>query len=86
MSYGNHDYHANDLGIYPKNVYVFPEQVTNKIINIDNKTIGICGFSYTNKWISEKKINEYPIKKRISIIKLELFMESRVTNLIMPVL
>ncbi|MCK8606649.1 metallophosphoesterase family protein [Apilactobacillus ozensis] len=65
MSYGNHDYHANDLGIYPKNVYVFPEQVTNKIINIDNKTIGICGFSYTNKWISEKKINEYPIKKNI---------------------
>ncbi|MCK8624248.1 metallophosphoesterase family protein [Apilactobacillus xinyiensis] len=65
MSYGNHDYHSNELGIYPQNVYVFPDKVNNKIVQIKNKSVGICGFSYTDKWIDAIKINDYPIKSNV---------------------
>ena len=65
INHGNHDYlnEARYQVFYPKNVHEF---VTQEVIAIDltlktKETVRFYGFSYTEKWIQEDKIIDYPI-------------------------
>ncbi|TPR17331.1 DNA repair exonuclease [Apilactobacillus timberlakei] len=67
MIFGNHDYlniSASDLKL-PNNVYVFGNQVETKTFNLNDKKIAITGFSYENRWINDKMIDNYPVKSNV---------------------
>jgi DNA repair protein SbcD/Mre11 len=63
LSYGNHDYIKGNIFpiTYPENVYIFPdEQVRTFIFEKKNiELASITGFSYENKAVIERKVEEY---------------------------
>lgn len=65
LSYGNHDHiHGNIHPVtYPDNVFVFPnEEVAQFIYKRNGKEIAtIYGFSYENRSVTERKVDEYEI-------------------------
>ncbi|WP_157944998.1 metallophosphoesterase family protein [Apilactobacillus quenuiae] len=67
MIFGNHDYLniASSNMQLPDNVYVFGNQVETKTFNLNNKKIAITGFSYENRWINDKMIDNYPVKSNV---------------------
>ncbi|WP_220729466.1 metallophosphoesterase family protein [Apilactobacillus zhangqiuensis] len=69
MIYGNHDYFdmQKESVSFPKNVHVFGNDVETKTFTLDGKKIAITGFSYANKWITDKKIDEYPVKSDVDV-------------------
>lgn len=68
MSHGNHDYLDLDkLPVhYPKNVHLFPnDQVQAIDLTLkDQTTVRFYGFSYTSRWVNERKIKDYPRNPR----------------------
>lgn len=68
MLYGNHDYQlVSENNLLPDNVYVFPNQVTTKIVKLEtNETVAISGFSYDQRWINDDQINRYPDRKNVT--------------------
>ena len=69
MIFGNHDYFDlnRDVISFPKNVHVFSNDVETKSLTVDGKTIAITGFSYASKWITDKKIDDYPVKGNVDM-------------------
>ena len=69
MIYGNHDYFdmQKESVSFPDNVHVFGNEVETKTFTLDGKKIAITGFSYANKWITDKKIDEYPLKNDVDV-------------------
>lgn len=69
MIYGNHDYFdmQKESVSFPDNVHVFGNEVETKTFTLDGKKIAITGFSYANKWITDKKIDEYPVKNDVDV-------------------
>lgn len=69
MIFGNHDYFDlnKDVIGFPKNVHVFSNDVETKTLTVNGKKIAITGFSYASKWITDKKIDEYPVKGNVDM-------------------
>lgn len=65
LSHGNHDYIGNQ-GLHlamPENVIIFGEiPETHWLTTKQNEKIAVTGFSYTKRWITERKIVDYPKK------------------------
>lgn len=65
LSHGNHDYIGNQ-GLHlemPENVVIFGENPeTYWLTTKRNEKIAMTGFSYTKRWITERKIVDYPKK------------------------
>lgn len=64
MSHGNHDFlDVNRHPVrYPENVHVFKKDEVEAIdLTLkDQTTVRFYGFSYTSRWIHDRKITEYP--------------------------
>ncbi|MGX7393907.1 metallophosphoesterase family protein [Carnobacterium mobile] len=65
LLHGNHDYIENQ-GLHlkmPDNVTIFGEQTeTHWLTTKRNERVALTGFSYTERWVRERKITEYPKK------------------------
>ena len=65
LSHGNHDYIGNQ-GLHlemPENVVTFGENPeTHWLTTEKNEKVALTGFSYTKRWIKERKIVDYPEK------------------------
>ncbi|MEG0679510.1 MAG: DNA repair exonuclease [Carnobacterium sp.] len=65
LSHGNHDYIGNQ-GLHlemPENVITFGENPeTHWQTTKQNEKIALTGFSYTKRWVKERKIIDYPKK------------------------
>ncbi|WP_087973359.1 metallophosphoesterase family protein [Oceanobacillus rekensis] len=65
LSYGNHDYINGNIHpvTYPENVFVFPnEKVSHFTFEKDCQQVAqIYGFSYENRAVMDKKVEEYKI-------------------------
>lgn len=66
---GNHDYMTEESEILslplPNNVYTYPAEVTTHIWETKEKErVAITGFSYDSQWIFDRKIREYPKRRR----------------------
>ncbi|MGX7419167.1 metallophosphoesterase family protein [Carnobacterium gallinarum] len=65
ICHGNHDYIEN-LGLHldmPVNVVIFNEAVeTHWLTTKRNERIAITSFSYHQRWIKERRIEEYPLR------------------------
>lgn len=76
MSHGNHDYLDLDKHPirYPNNVHLFPnDQVQAIDLTLkDQTTVRFYGFSYTTRWVSERKIQDYPKNPRETDLTLGL--------------
>lgn len=63
ICHGNHDYIEN-LGLHldmPKNVIIFQEQVdTHWLTTKSGERIAITSFSYSERWVKERRISDYP--------------------------
>ncbi|MBG9984083.1 DNA repair exonuclease [Aerococcaceae bacterium DSM 111022] len=68
MIHGNHDYLNDDKYqvVYPENVHEFTTQDVDYIdITLKNQqTARFYGFSYTQQWIQEDKVREYPVNPK----------------------
>ncbi|MGY3765513.1 metallophosphoesterase family protein [Vagococcus vulneris] len=66
LSFGNHDYYTDNRYWFdwPENVVWFTEeQVTTKKLTLkNNETVAISGFSYQNKWVTDTKALEFPMR------------------------
>lgn len=65
LIHGNHDYmEQNGLQLdMPDNVTIFPQTVeTVYYETIEHERIALTGFSYDKRWISERRIAEYPTR------------------------
>ena len=64
LSFGNHDYYTKNRYWFdwPTNVHVFfDQQVETKTLSLNNgETVAISGFSYTESWIKESKLSDFP--------------------------
>ncbi|MFC5974349.1 metallophosphoesterase family protein [Carnobacterium antarcticum] len=65
LLHGNHDYIENQ-GLHlemPENVTIFKEHPeTHWLTTKRNEKVAITGFSYTKRWVNERKISDYPIR------------------------
>lgn len=63
LLHGNHDY-IEDRGLHlkmPPNVITFAAEVeTHLLTTIEQEKIALSGFSYDQKWITKRRIQEYP--------------------------
>ena len=63
LIHGNHDYmngESNQLSM-PENVYVFgPDPETTDIRIQSGEKVALSGFSYNERWVKDRKINDYP--------------------------
>lgn len=68
ICHGNHDYIENQrlLSQYPSNVFVFKDESVDfvDLEFTDQTSARFYGFSYTNRWIQERKIEEYPLSNK----------------------
>ena len=65
LIHGNHDYmEQNGLQLdMPDNVHIFPQTVeTVHYETSQHERIALTGFSYNKRWISERRIIEYPAR------------------------
>lgn len=66
ICHGNHDYLENKrmLTQYPSNVFVFKDEEVDSVdLEFSDQTSArFYGFSYTRRWIQERKIQEFPNK------------------------
>ena len=70
FSHGNHDYIKSDkyhLNL-PENTHVFEDdQVTYFDLDLSNgEQARIYGFSYTSRWIHDRKVQEFPVNPQIT--------------------
>ncbi|MGB6178021.1 metallophosphoesterase family protein [Carnobacterium sp.] len=67
LTHGNHDYIGNQ-GLHldmPENVIIFGENPeTYWLTTKQDEKIALTGFSYTKRWITERKISDFPKKLR----------------------
>ena len=66
---GNHDYLTEESEAislpFPNNVHTYQEEVTTHIWETKEKErVAITGFSYDSQWIFDRKIKEYPKRRR----------------------
>lgn len=68
ISYGNHDYDdgADDVIIYPDNVFVFPPGKVTSTTFAKNgvELANIYGFSYDKRAVTENKVSEYKMMRK----------------------
>lgn len=59
--HGNHDHLKGSWTkiAFPKNVYIFPSEVTTKTFDKGDTTVQLYGFSYETRHIYERKIEDY---------------------------
>lgn len=65
LSYGNHDFMADDLAKlpWPANVHVFGPAVTTESLTVaDGSTVAIAGFSYPQRHLSDDMATAFPTK------------------------
>lgn len=65
LIHGNHDYlkiHHQSI-VYPENVHRFNSEAVEfvDISLVSGETLRVYGFSYTHQWITENKIQEFPV-------------------------
>lgn len=61
--HGNHDFSDEDTNQLemPASVHVFKTEPETKVLTLRNgETVALTGFSYGKKWITERKIVDYP--------------------------
>lgn len=67
LTFGNHDYFQRERYWFefPKNVYLFTEEEVTSIQLTTKKgeRVEIAGFSYQNRWISDDKLKDFPIRQ-----------------------
>ncbi|WP_342506212.1 DNA repair exonuclease [Sporosarcina sp. FSL K6-2383] len=63
ISHGNHDHLAGRWTRFalPPNVHVFRDQVEEAQFSVNGQAVSIYGFSYKERHIRERKIEEYPM-------------------------
>ena len=68
LNHGNHDYLRSDKKspIYPDNVYAFLSEDVEQfdLTSKNQETVRFYGFSYLQKWIKERKSQEFPLNPR----------------------
>lgn len=68
LSYGNHDYQlvSQESSSLPENVHVFGNQVETKKLTLTNhQVVGITGFSYEKRWLTEDRAAEFPERENV---------------------
>ncbi len=63
ISHGNHDHLAGRWTRFelPPNVHVFQERVEEAQLNVNGQAVSIYSFSYKERHVRERKIEEYPM-------------------------
>jgi DNA repair protein SbcD/Mre11 len=63
ISYGNHDHLAGKWTRFelPPNVHIFSEDVEEVQFNVNGQAISIYGFSYKERHIRERMVDDYPL-------------------------
>lgn len=67
LIHGNHDYVTEGAAHLkmPENVHIFGEKPESKTFQTsEGELVCLTGFSYHKKWITEKKIEDYPMRKQ----------------------
>lgn len=81
ICHGNHDYLAEDRIIlnYPDNVYLFKDEEVDYVdlTLSDQTTCRFYGFSYTQRWINERKIQAFPINPQQTTYTIGLYHGSQ---------
>ncbi|MCF6515168.1 DNA repair exonuclease [Lactobacillus sp. S2-2] len=66
INFGNHDYQTGDIKDYgfPDNVIYFDDEISTKEITLKtNEKVYVTSFSYTNRWINDDLVKDFPINE-----------------------
>lgn len=84
MTFGNHDYYAEERYWFdfPKNMFIFKkEQVeTHYFMTKNQEKIAVSGFSYEHPWINEAKLATFPNKDSTAKLHIGIYHGDTASN------